>query len=502
MNKKTFLLQLLLIALAAPAAFAAAAKVDPVTPITAPKKDPNVPPTVPKSDPNATAQNDSKTPTKADPNATLPFGFVRGDVVSYSYVPIRHWSTREGIGILPYLFEYTLQKHKDGTPLENYHEENIRRIDIAAKWSTAIMLKPRKPEYRDEIIRLMLRCFKNRQLIVWPDYHDGLTESAYNGTRAILQKLWEDRDKTLVSPEGDMATGRQLINNILAIKLGSEGFCGLGTKGLEKVYQDFNDRVRFWEIDGQKPFAHIRGWYNMISYTGFDYKGCYAANEHDITEHGRHQLPTNTQGIGVDLYHYWFPKISPFDPGNLFIPRRKVREHAAEWHRLRTRYYPEGLQVGVCENANDPKTWLPECWNETHAMLAAVELAQANEASMWFLANTGQIDGTLSKDVITYTTPVETMEIYFENLKAGPWIALAWWGFGNYKDVHGGLEYYDKTLLHYTTEKPKGEPYSKRVLDYWHTAFVNVRMQMFNDVVYRQFAHLNKPKYQEQEPTP
>ncbi len=470
------------------------AKVDPNAPATAAQDDPNAPA---KGDPNAPAQIDPNAPAQGDPNAPpaeLPFGFVRGDVVSYSYVPIRHWSPKEGIGILPYLFEYNLQAHKDGTKLESFHDENIRRIDIASEWSTAIMLYPRQPEYRDEIINLMLRCFKNRQLIIMADYHNGLTESAYLKVRDILDKLWQDRDKTLVNPEGDTATGLQLINNVLAVKLGDEGLCGLGTKGLEKVYADFNSRVRQWKRDEQTPFTHIRGWYNMISYTGFDYKGCYAASWQDIDEHGRHQLPSNTQAIGVDVYHYWFPKYSPFDPGSLIVPRRKVRAHTTEWHRLRTQYYPKGLNVGVCKNANDPATWLPECWNDTHALLAAIELAGAKEAMMWFIGNAGQIDATISKHIITYTTPVETMEVYYKNLKAGPWVALSWWVFGQFKDTHGGLEYYDKTLIHYTPEHPQGVPYSDNMLEYWHTAYVNVKMKMFNDVVYKQFAHLNKPK--------
>lgn len=50
--------------------------------------------------------------------AKLPPGFVRGDVVSHAYVPIRTWRPQEGIGILPYLFEYNLMEHRDGVPLE------------------------------------------------------------------------------------------------------------------------------------------------------------------------------------------------------------------------------------------------------------------------------------------------------------------------------------------------------------------------------------------------
>jgi len=423
----------------------------------------------------------------------LPQDFVRGDVVSYSYVPIRHWSPQQGIGFLPYLFEYNLMEHKDGTPLENFHDENIRRIDIASRWSTAIMLYPRQTEYRDEIINLMLRCFRNRQLIILADYHNRSTTASYEKVRAILDKLWQNRDKILTNPEGDSARGQRLIDNILAVKLGDEGLCGLGTKGLEKVYSDFNKRVRYWKRNDRTPFSHIRGWYNLISYTGLNYKGCYAASRRDVEEHGRHALPANTQAIGVDVYHYWLHRFSPFDPADLSIPRDRVRAHTTEWHRLRTKYYPKGLNVRVCKNANDPATWLPECWNDTHAMLAAIDLAGAKEAMMWFIGNSGQIDATRSKDIVTYTTPVETMELYYENLKAGPWVALSWWVFGNFKDMHGGLEYYDKKLMHYTPQSPEGVPYSDKMLDYWHNEYVNVKMRMFHDVVYNQFAHLNGP---------
>ena len=65
-----------------------------------------------------------------------------------SYVPNRYWGIAEGVGILPYLFEYGLMVQKDGRPLEEFHEENVRRIDLAGHWSTAIMLYPRQPEYR------------------------------------------------------------------------------------------------------------------------------------------------------------------------------------------------------------------------------------------------------------------------------------------------------------------------------------------------------------------
>ncbi|MBN2475418.1 MAG: hypothetical protein JXB62_12475 [Pirellulales bacterium] len=113
----------------------------------------------------AQARQPNRTP-EAFPIEQLPPGYVRGDVVSYSYVPNRYWGRAEAIGKLPYLFEYGLMKQVDGDRLETYHGENVRRIDMASQWSTAIMLSPRFPEYRDELINLMIRCFKQRQLIV------------------------------------------------------------------------------------------------------------------------------------------------------------------------------------------------------------------------------------------------------------------------------------------------------------------------------------------------
>ncbi len=424
----------------------------------------------------------------------LPPGYVRGDVVSYSYVPIRHWSPKEGIGILPYLFEYNLMEQKDGTSLGQYHQENIRRIDIASQWSTAIMLYPRHLEYRDEIINLMIRCFKRRQLIILSNYYDEEAKSnvkQYDRVREILQQLWRDRDKILISPEGDRATGLQLINNVLAVKLGDEGEGGLKTSGMEKMYAEFDALVRYWDRDGQQPFRHIRGWYNMFGYPALNYDGFYAANQEDADKHRRVKLPANTQAIGVDVYHYWLHDYSPFDPGDLTIPREKVRAHTKEWHRLRTQYYPDGLDVRVCDPAQGQANWIPECWNDTHALLKAIELAGAQEAMMWYIGVSGQIDATISKKTATYTTPIETMEMYYENLKAGPWVALSWWIFGTYKDTHGGLEYYDKTLKHYTPEHPEGVPYSPEMLEYWHREYVNMKMGMFNDVVYNQFKNLN-----------
>jgi hypothetical protein len=429
--------------------------------------------------------------TRASFEQSLPPGYVRGDIVSYSYVPIRTWTPREGIGILPYLFEYHLIQHDDRWPLESFHAENVRRIDIASRWSTAIMLPVRHEEDCDELINLMMRCFHNRQLLVMADYYsrDKQEATPYRYLRTILNKLWRDRDRVLASPEGDKATGQQLINNILANKCGDEEECGLRTDGLQQVYDSFDAQIRLRIIDGEQPFRHIKAWYNMIGYAALDYDGCYAASQADVDRHHRFKLPANTQAIGVDVYHYWGHKWSPFDPADLSIPREKVRAHTDEWHRLRTRYYPGGLAVRVCEGSNDPSTWVPECWNDTHALMSAIELAGAKNAMMWYIGVAGQLDG--SGGLPTFTTPIETMQAYYDELKAGPWVALCWWMFGGYKDTHGGLEYYDKTLKHFTPQHPEGEPYSQEMLDYWHREYVALKMRMFNDVVYGQFRHLN-----------
>ncbi|MBN1854787.1 MAG: hypothetical protein JW829_18790 [Pirellulales bacterium] len=425
----------------------------------------------------------------------LPEGYVRGDVVSYSYVPIRTWRPKEGIGILPYLFEYSLMAFENGKPLEELHVENVRRIDIASQWSTAIMLYARHDHWQNEIINLMIRCFRNRQLIVLANYYNRKGEDGgpYGNVQHILALLWGNRDQVFVSPEGDQATGRQLINNILACKCGDEEESGLGTAGLREVYAQFDRVIRFREADGQRPFRHIKAWYNMIGYAALDYNGAYAASRQDIDKHGRIMLPENTQCIGVDVYHYWGHGWSPFDPADLSIPRNRVRGHANEWQRLRTRYYPAGLQVRVCRNSHDPKTWVPECWNDTHALMGAIELAGARDAMMWYIGVSGQLSGNGS-DPATYTTPIETMAAYYDELKAGPWVALSWWVFGNFSPTcHGGLEYYDKTIRHYTPEHPEGESYSPQMLDYWHDAYVGLKMRMFHDVVHNQFRHLNGP---------
>ena len=430
------------------------------------------------------------------PAEKLPAGFVRGDVVSYSYVPNRTWTPKEGIGILPYLFEYSLMTFQDGKPLEAFHAENVRRIDIAGQWSTAIMLYIRHDEFRDEIINLMLRAYRHRQLIVTANYYDRAPKDGggpYGNLLHVLEKLWENRDRELVNPEGDRATGQQLINNILANKCGDEGESGLGTAGLREVYADFDRIIRLRTVDGQQPFRHIKAWYNMIGYAGLNYDGGYAATQEDVDKHRRVKLPSNVQCIGVDVYHYWGHKWSPFDPADLSIPREKVRAHSREWQRLRTRYYPEGLAVRVGKDARDPKTWKPEFWNDTHALASGLELAGAKNAMMWYIGVSGQLNGTRG-DPATYTTPIETMEAYYDELKAGPWVALAWWVFGDFsQSCQGGLRYYDKTLLHHTPEHPEGIPYSPEMLEYWRREYVAMKMRMFNDVVYGQFRRLNGP---------
>lgn len=145
-------------------------------------------------------------------------------------------------------------------------------------------------------------------------------------------------------------------------------------------------------------------------------------------------------------------------------------------------------------NSRDPKTWVPEYWNDTHALMSAIELAGAKKAMMWYIGVCGQLGGTPDCEPATYTTPIETMEAYYEELKAGPWVGLVWWVFGDFsRTCHGGLDYYDRTLLHYTPDHPEGIPYSKEMLDYWHDDYVALKMRMFCDVVHNQFRHLNGP---------
>lgn len=422
---------------------------------------------------------------KAQP---LPPGHVRGDVISHAYVPIRTWRPLESIGVLPYLFEYDLMKWDSKFPLEKFHDENIRRIDLASQWSTAIKLYNRYDSYPDEIINLMIRCHRNRQLIIlYARPSDDPEKNAHQILIGILERLWAQRDKELVNPEGDRATGRQLINNVLAASLGDEGECGLKTAGLERLFGDFDREIRLRRVGNEQPFKHIKGWYNMLGYAN----GCYAASREQAEERGRVKLPPNTQAIGVDVYHYWFHKHSPFDPADLSIPRERVRAHSDEWQRIRTRYYPGGVKVRPCEDKSDPSTWIPECWNDTHALLDGIELAGAKNAMMWYIGLCGQLGP--AGEATSYTTPIETMQSYYDHLKAGPWSALAWWHFGTRDNSHGGLEYYDKTLTHYTPEHPEGRPYSPKMLEYWRSEYVAFKTRIFQDVVYNQFGHLNGP---------
>lgn len=86
------------------------------------------------------------------------------------------------------------------------------------------------------------------------------------------------------------------------------------------------------------------------------------------------------------------------------------------------------------------------------------------------------------------------MESYYDHLRAGPRVGLAWWTCGTDCTCHGGLEYYDRALEHYTREHPEGEPYSDEMLDYWHREYVALKMRIFHDMVHGQFRHLNSPR--------
>ncbi len=341
----------------------------------------------------------------------LPGGFVKADVVSYSYVPNRYWTLEEAKGILPYLCEYELMAWSGDKPLDAYHSENIRRIDLASQWSTAIMFYARRLDFRDEIINLMLRAYSHRQLFILRDYwQPGNDHEPFDKTLDLLTMLWSSRDRAFISPEGDRATGRQLINNILIVKAGDENFCSLRTKGLEAIYSTFKRRIQARVMDGQRPFSHIKAWYNLVGWPAWNFGSCWASCQNDFTKHGRSKLPANTEFIGVDTYDYW-PLAIGFDPIDS-ANRSKVLGRVAEWHSIRTQYYPEGVDTSVCKNANDPATWTPECWSDTHALTNAVRLAEADKAMMIYIALSSSLPGH-------YTTPVETMDAYYDNCKAG-----------------------------------------------------------------------------------
>ena len=429
-------------------------------------------------------------PPNGEPAEELPPGYVQGDeVVSYSYVPNKRWSRQEALGILPYLFEYELFAWDDKKPLEMFHEENVRRIDLASQWSTAIMFYARKMEFRDEIIHLMIRAFHRRQLIVLRDYwRPGDAHQPFDKTRDILKTLWANRDRPIVSPEGESATGRQLINNILMVKTGDEDFCRLQTEGLGTIYRTFAERVRDWQIDdGQRPFRHIKAWYNLVGFAAWDFGSCWASGPEDLTK-GRSKLPANTDCIGVDVYDYWWHGI-PFDPA---IPgnRAKVMDRVREWHEIRTKYFPAGVRTRVGENSRDPETWTPEFWSDTHALSNAIEFAGADKAMMIYIG----LSSSLEKQ--TYTTPIETMDAYYNNLKEGPWVGLSWWtsvgGLHPKEYPLGTLGYVDQTLVHQTPEHPAGIPYARQELERIRQQFIASRKRMFEDVVYGQFGYLNR----------
>lgn len=414
-------------------------------------------------------------------------GLVEGDAVSYSYVPNRHWTLEEAKGILPYLCEYELMAWSGDNPLEAFHEENIRRIDLAGQWSTAILFYARRKDFRDEIIHLMLRAYRHRQLFILRDYwQPGDDHQPFDKTIDILETLWAKRDQPLVSPEGDRATGRQLINNILMVKTGDEDFSALGTKGLETIYNTFHENIQARVMDGKKPFSHIKAWYNLVGWAAWDYGSGWASSAKDVNEHGRQKLPSNTECIGVDTYDYWWRNIG-YDPADS-ANSDKVLARVNEWHSIRTRYYPKGINTYVGRNSKDPSTWTPECWSDTHALLNAVQFAGAEKAMMIYIGLSSSLPGH-------YTTPIETMDAYYDNCKAGPWVGLMWWtSVGKaHPDENplGTLGYVDKTLIHYTPESAKGQPYSKEALDRWRDTFIASRRRMFRDVVYSQFGFLN-----------
>ncbi len=410
-------------------------------------------------------------PAESEADA-LPPGFVRGDVVSYSYVPNKRWTLEEGKGILPYLCEYGLMKHDDRVPLETFHDENVRRIDMASQWSTMIMLYARRPEYRDELVRLMLRAYGKRQLLCLRDCWSPKDPEPYGNSADLLLHLWRHRDDELTNAEGDRATGRQLINNIAIIKLGDEGECGLGTEGLREIHEAFHDRIQRRELDGERPFAHIKAWYNMIGY----WDGCYAATAEDAAR-GRVVLPDNVECIGTDVYQWWGHDWAPFDQYGEGVDRARVREAVDHWHDVFTRYYPEGVRMRAREPGD--ATGGVEKQNETHAMLGAIELAGAENAMMVFIGVSAQ----LCEDVKSYTTPVETMDAYYDNLKAGPWIGLVWWYFNDDWGAEGAIGYVDQTLRHRTPDNSDGEPYAPATRDALRDAFIASRMRMFHDVV-------------------
>ncbi|MGQ9591065.1 MAG: hypothetical protein ACUVYA_12310 [Planctomycetota bacterium] len=90
-------------------------------------------------------------------------------------------------------------------PLEDSRAEDVRRIDIASRWATAIMLAARCGEWRDALIHLVLLTFRRRRLIVIRGYHEAHRRAAeasrgpYANLRGILGRLWASCEEVLTN---------------------------------------------------------------------------------------------------------------------------------------------------------------------------------------------------------------------------------------------------------------------------------------------------------------
>jgi hypothetical protein len=145
-----------------------------------------------------------------------------------------------------------------------------------------------------------------------------------------------------------------------------------------------------------------------------------------------------------------------------------------------TKYYGPGFRVTMGDG------WDPKHRNDTHAMLQGIDLAGADRAMMIFIGNSDYVAGH------SYTTPIETMDAYYDSIKAGPWVGLSWWCFDHDDNSPTStLAYLDRKLKHYTPAHPEGLDYSEKELKSYHRRFIASRMRMFNDVVYNQFGYLN-----------
>ena len=395
----------------------------------------------------------------------LERGFVQGDAVSYSFVPNQYWTMNEGKNKLPYLCEYQPLK-MTSDEIEPFHDENIQRIDIISQWSTALMFYARREHWNAELIDLMIRGYQKRQLFIIRCYARPNEDEPFANLIDLLNRLWKNRDQVLTNPEGDQATGRQLINNILAVKMGDENLRGLGTDGLGTLYRIFMESITNAEMGGEFPFQHIKPWYNLMGY----FMNIYAANEEDVSR-GQIPLPKNTQFIGVDVYHYWIK--DAIDP--LTLDANHLYYWAQWWQDVETRYYPGGLKlISGCDQ------WRPECRNDTHALSDAIKNANAEQAMMFYIGVTGWIDD------YSYPSPIEIYEAYFHNLCKGPWVGLAWWLFGDFKNIRGGEHFINRSVYN-----PLDTDYPIDVQDYYYHRYVDSKINMFREVVYEQFRHLN-----------